>query len=151
MPELPEVETTCRGIAPHVQGLTISRIDVRQPQLRWPVSPELQGLSQSVITGVARRGKYLILNCDDGDILMHLGMSGSLRICQASEPPLVHDHVDICFGNGTALRLRDPRRFGAVLFAKQALEHKLLASLGPEPLSDDFDGPTLYTLSLIHI
>lgn len=147
MPELPEVETTCRGIAPHIIGLKINRIEVRQPKLRWPVSPELQNLLGSQINSVLRRGKYLVLGCAEGDILMHLGMSGSLRICQADEPPLVHDHVDVCFEGGTALRLRDPRRFGAVLFAAVAQEHKLLATLGPEPLTDAFDGNTLYERS----
>lgn len=147
MPELPEVETTRRGIAPHIQALTISEVVVRQPQLRWLVSPALQDLKACAIAAVSRRGKYLIMATERGDIIVHLGMSGSLRICQADEPPMAHDHVDICFSNGTALRLRDPRRFGAVLFAEDALAHTLLASLGPEPLADSFDGRLLYERS----
>ncbi|MCG5510577.1 bifunctional DNA-formamidopyrimidine glycosylase/DNA-(apurinic or apyrimidinic site) lyase [Ectothiorhodospira lacustris] len=146
MPELPEVETTRLGIAPHLTGRRISAVVVRQPRLRWPV-PET--LSQQVrdrrIIGVARRGKYLLLDCGDITILMHLGMSGSLRIVEADRTPRPHDHVDLVLDSGKALRLHDPRRFGAVLcFDPRKGLHPLLSRLGPEPLGEQFDGDYLY-------
>lgn len=149
MPELPEVETTMRGVSPHITGQTIAKVIVRQPKLRWPVPSALAKAAKGrVIASVKRRAKYLLIELASGHIIIHLGMSGSLRIIQAEEPAAVHDHVDIVLVNGTALRLHDPRRFGAVLWVTSAPEkHKLLAHLGPEPLSDDFDGELLYTLS----
>ncbi len=149
MPELPEVETTRRGIEPHIQKQTVADICVRQRQLRWPVS---RGLKKHLvgysIRSVERRGKYLLVNLETGTLLIHLGMSGSLRVVDSDLIPDKHDHVDIVFSNQSCLRLRDPRRFGAVLWAgKQPLQHKLLSSLGPEPLSAEFDTDYLYRAS----
>ena len=149
MPELPEVETTCRGIAPHVTGKKIRSIEVRQPQLRWPVSAELGSLlSGRKFDSVTRRGKYLLLSSGAGTLMIHLGMSGSLRIVSAKQPASFHDHVDIIFSNGKALRYTDPRRFGCMLWVDgDPGEHKLLRSLGPEPLSEGFDDDFLWRLS----
>lgn len=144
MPELPEVETTKRGVEPHIIKQVIQAVIVRQPKLRWPVPESIQTFVGEQVSSVSRRGKYLIITTGRGDLLMHLGMSGSLRICQADEPALAHDHVDVCFENGVALRLRDPRRFGAVLWADKALEHSLISHLGPEPLTNEFQGATLF-------
>ncbi len=147
MPELPEVETTRRGIEPHVCGEIISEIIVRQPKLRWPVPGQLQQLVGAEVTEVARRGKYLLLETISGTCLIHLGMSGSLRITSRLTPPEKHDHVDIIFTNDVVLRLRDPRRFGAVLWAGCGELHPLLIKLGPEPLTDEFSGEYLFKKS----
>lgn len=146
MPELPEVETTRRGIVPHVSGQRVARVLVREPRLRWPVPPDLgTALAGQVIEGVERRAKYLLLRCPAGTLLIHLGMSGSLRIVPAATPAQRHDHADIVFDAGHCLRLRDPRRFGALLWTSgDPLHHLLLADLGPEPLDDDFSGAYLY-------
>jgi formamidopyrimidine-DNA glycosylase len=146
MPELPEVETTRRGIAPHLQGRVIRALVVRQPQLRWRIP---SGLAEEVagrrIDAVERRAKYLLLRIDGGTLFVHLGMSGSLRLVQAGDPPGLHDHVDLELASGRTLRLTDPRRFGAVLWTRDpAEEHPLLRSLGPEPLGGDFQGEYLY-------
>lgn len=138
MPELPEVETTRRGIEPHLRGQRIERFIVRQPKLRWSVPDEIQQLSGATIETIQRRGKYLLLETAHGTALMHLGMSGSLRICAANLAAEKHDHVDLVLTNGTALRLRDPRRFGSVLWAGCGELHPLLANLGVEPLTDEF-------------
>ena len=149
MPELPEVETTCRGIAPHIEGQTVKQVIIRQPQLRWPV-PEaldriLTGLS---IQSVSRRAKYLLLTTSAGTMLVHLGMSGSLRIISNGQNAGKHDHIDFIFNDGTVLRFNDPRRFGAVLWTSAPVaEHQLLKDLGPEPLLPDFNGELLYSLS----
>src|SRR6187431_871175 len=145
MPELPEVETTLRGIAPHVVGQKVTEIIIRQPRLRWPITA---GLAELVtgrrLVNAARRGKYLILNFGNGHALIHLGMSGSLRIVKTDEPPSFHDHFDLVFGK-LALRYCDPRRFGCLLWIDGAPElHKLLADLGPEPLTDTFTADYLY-------
>lgn len=136
MPELPEVETTRRGIAPHVQGRRVRAVHVRQGQLRWPVPDALaRDLPGQSIESVARRAKYLLLTTLRGTVIIHLGMSGSLRIVPADAPPGPHDHLDIVFDDGRALRLRDPRRFGAVLWTRDApAAHPRLSALGPEPL-----------------
>lgn len=149
MPELPEVETTRRGIQPHVLDRRVTRVVVRQPQLRWPVSPELDSaLVGEAFTAVTRRGKYLLLRNANGTLLIHLGMSGSLRILPLATPAGKHDHVDIGFDNQTLLRFTDPRRFGSFVWvAGEAGEHKLLNTLGPEPLGADFDGAYLYRRS----
>ena len=149
MPELPEVETTRRGIAPHIEGRKVKRLVVRQPSLRWPVPDELPSLLKGRrLNGVSRRSKYLLLHFDHGTAILHLGMSGSLRIIDADEPPMAHDHVDILFDSGRALRFTDPRRFGCLLWQPAGEgEHSLLASLGPEPLSDQFDGELLFQRS----
>jgi formamidopyrimidine-DNA glycosylase len=146
MPELPEVETTRRGIAPHLLGRRVPRAVIRQPRLRWPIPAGLPGLLKGrKIIDVARRGKYLLLAFRHGHLLIHLGMSGSLRILDAASPPGKHDHFDLCLDNGQCLRLRDPRRFGAVLWtAEPPARHPLLAPLGPEPLADGFDGGYLH-------
>jgi len=145
MPELPEVETTRRGIAPHVTGHIVARVMVREPRLRWPVPHELtEQLPGQVIASVGRRGKYLLLETADGTALIHLGMSGSLRLIEADIPPETHDHVDIVFADGHALRFRDPRRFGSLLWTtRPSHEHPLLRDLGPEPLDGDFSGDYL--------
>ena len=156
MPELPEVETTRRGLAPHVVGQTIRAVTVRNPALRWPVPAQLaQILPGGRIERIERRAKYLLLKIEGkqpGWLILHLGMSGSLRIVQADEPPGPHDHFDLVLNSGDlaltdgrAMRLRDPRRFGAVLWAEaDVLTHPLLAHLGPEPLSEGFTGDYLY-------
>jgi formamidopyrimidine-DNA glycosylase len=149
MPELPEVETTRRGIAPHITGRTVARLLVREPRLRWPVPGELvEKLPGQIIETVGRRGKYLLLGTAAGTVLVHLGMSGSLRMIKAATPPEPHDHVDVVFTDGRALRLRDPRRFGSLLWTTRAPEeHPLLRDLGPEPLDGEFSGNYLFDLS----
>lgn len=149
MPELPEVETTCRGVAPHVTGARVVQVIVRQPRLRWPIPALLaEKLSGQIITQVTRRAKYLLLCTDAGTAMIHLGMSGRLRVLAAHTPVQKHDHVDIVFDNGQCLRFNDPRRFGALLWAEDdPLTHTLLAKLGPEPLEADFSGQTLFTAS----
>ncbi len=146
MPELPEVETTRRGIAPYLEGKRVRKVVARIPRLRLPVPPELAAaLPDRVIRKVLRRGKYLILMTDAGSAILHLGMSGSLRIVEADAPPGKHDHLDIVLDSGLALRLTDPRRFGLALWtAGDPLAHPLLAGLGPEPLEDGFDGAYLH-------
>lgn len=149
MPELPEVETTRRGIVPHVTGCIISAAVVRQRALRWPVPRNLNSLlaGNKVLT-VTRRGKYLLLKLETGTLLIHLGMSGHLSIVRDARTPKKHDHVDILFQHGETLRLTDPRRFGAVLWVKgDPLDHVLLAHLGPEPLLTEFDGEYLFSAS----
>ena len=148
MPELPEVETTCRGIKPYVEGKIVASVVVRQGKLRWPVPPELHELEGQEILSVSRRAKYLLLTSKHGTAILHLGMSGSLRVVDVAVKPDKHDHVDIIFTTGKAIRLHDPRRFGAVLWTKDdPFEHKLLCKLGPEPLSDAFDAALLYQSS----
>lgn len=145
MPELPEVETTRRGIAPHLGGRRITAVVVREPRLRWPVPPDLpQRLAGQRVLAVERRAKYLLLRFPQGTLILHLGMSGSLRVLPAASPPGPHDHLDLVFG-GQCLRLRDPRRFGAVLWTDADPQvHPRLRDLGPEPLSDAFDGAHLW-------
>lgn len=153
MPELPEVETTKNGIAPHITDQTVAGVTVRQPTLRWPVPAELPALlSESRLIRITRRAKYLLLlfsgSGHQGTLLIHLGMSGSLRIVGPDSPLLKHDHVDIRFTNNVILRYCDPRRFGCILWLDgNPAEHKLLAHLGPEPLSDEFTGEYLWLLS----
>lgn len=146
MPELPEVETTRRGIEPHVLGKQIAAVRVRQPKLRWPVTPGLETkLKGARVVSVDRRAKYLLITTTAGTVLIHLGMSGSLRLVSSEVRPQEHDHVDLGLSNGLVLRLKDPRRFGAVLWtSKDPLQHPLLSALGPEPLSDAFDGNWLH-------
>lgn len=149
MPELPEVETTRRGILPHVVGKTIATVVIRQQRLRWPVPAVLvSALTGRHISSVGRRAKYLLFSLEHGCVLLHLGMSGSLRVLDASTTPNKHDHVDIVFADNTCLRLRDPRRFGSIHWTEQdPLQHSLLRNLGPEPLERDFSAPYLYDLS----
>lgn len=143
MPELPEVETTCRGIAPYLRGAKIRRVVVRQPQLRWPVPAEVMALQEMPVVAVRRRAKFVLIDLAAGQLLIHLGMSGSLRVLPESTPAGKHDHVDVLLDSGKLLRLNDPRRFGAVLWSDQADSHPLLGHLGPEPLEPGFDGDWL--------
>jgi formamidopyrimidine-DNA glycosylase len=149
MPELPEVETTCRGIAPHIVGQTVKQVIVRQSQLRWPVPETLnQTLTGLSIQSVTRRAKYLLFSTSAGTVLLHLGMSGNLRFLSTDQPVGKHDHIDFVFADGTMLRFNDQRRFGAVLWTTEpAAEHQLLKDLGPEPLLADFNGELLYARS----
>ncbi|MGB5354224.1 MAG: bifunctional DNA-formamidopyrimidine glycosylase/DNA-(apurinic or apyrimidinic site) lyase [Woeseia sp.] len=146
MPELPEVETSRRGILPWLIDQRVIEVVVRDRRLRWPVPRGLEGkLKGQQVDAVARRGKYLLIRTAAGSALLHLGMSGSLRIIEPDEPPAKHDHVDILLSNGKALRFRDPRRFGCLLWADgDGLSHPLLDKLGPEPLEDTFDGDYLW-------
>lgn len=144
MPELPEVETTRRGIEPHLQGRTVTAVTIRQPKLRWPIPEQLpEWIIDCRISGVARRGKYLLIYLPSGAVMIHLGMSGSLYMVNADQPAAFHDHVDLVLDSGMALRLTDPRRFGSVLWQPQGETHALLAKLGPEPLSSDFSAAYL--------
>lgn len=157
MPELPEVETTKSGIAPHITGKAVSKLVIRQPKLRWPIPDELAGLikNQSVLN-VRRRAKYLLVDVGSektgklkGTVIIHLGMSGSLRVIEGKVPaPEKHEHFDLVFKSGPTLRFTDPRRFGACLWqdAKDE-ESPLLDHLGPEPLSDEFNGDYLFEKS----
>ncbi len=148
MPELPEVETTLRGIEPHIINKKITKLVVRQAQLRWPVSPELSELlPQAAINKIQRRGKYLLLSNKLGTAIIHLGMSGSLRVIPAATPIGKHDHVDMVLANNTIIRYTDPRRFGCWLWSTTPFEHKLIAKLGPEPLSDAFNVAYIYKLA----
>lgn len=149
MPELPEVETTRRGIAPHLTGRAVTRVVVRERRLRWPVPVGLEAyLAGQLIRAVERRAKYLLLRADFGTALLHLGMSGNLRILPIAAPLRKHDHVDIELNSGYCLRFNDPRRFGALLWTTGSPEnHPLLQGLGPEPFSDDFNATNLYQLS----
>ncbi|AJR07209.1 bifunctional DNA-formamidopyrimidine glycosylase/DNA-(apurinic or apyrimidinic site) lyase [Photobacterium gaetbulicola] len=138
MPELPEVEVSRMGIAPHVTNQTVTEIVVRNPKLRWPVPEEIRHIEGQVIRRVSRRAKYLMLETDAGYAIIHLGMSGSLRVLPTGIPPEKHDHVDLCLSSGEVLRYNDPRRFGAWLWQPDQGEHPVLAKLGPEPLSEGF-------------
>ncbi|HET7300934.1 MAG TPA: bifunctional DNA-formamidopyrimidine glycosylase/DNA-(apurinic or apyrimidinic site) lyase [Oleiagrimonas sp.] len=148
MPELPEVETTRRGIAPYLEGRCIERVTLRRRDLRWSI-PEAIGktLPGQRIDTIARRAKYLLLNTDAGSALLHLGMSGSLRILMTGTPAGKHDHYDLRLDSGNILRFNDPRRFGCLLWQPPGETHPLLTGLGPEPLSADFDGDHLWRLS----
>jgi formamidopyrimidine-DNA glycosylase len=152
MPELPEVETTRRGLLPHVEGRRVSGVLLRRPDLRWPIPAEVASLLPGQrITAVRRRAKYLLLDTQAGSALLHLGMSGSLRVLPASTPVRAHDHVDIALagdtGGARVLRSNAPRRFGCLLCQAPGDTHPLLAGLGPEPLSDAFDGDGLFARS----
>ena len=149
MPELPEVETTRRGVAPFLEGRRIHSLLVREARLRWPVDAGLDArLRGARIDSVTRRAKYLLIQNERGCLLWHLGMSGSLRIITDGRPPEKHDHLDLVVDNGHCLRFNDPRRFGFVLFTESDItQHPRLLGLGPEPLSDDFDGARLYVRS----
>lgn len=151
MPELPEVETTRRGLAPHLEGRRVLGATLRRPDLRWPIPREIETLLPGQrIAGIRRRAKYLLMDTDAGTALWHLGMSGSMRVLPADTPVQAHDHVDLLIestsggGKGRAapkvLRFNDPRRFGSLLWQPPGETHELLRDLGPEPLSDAFDG-----------
>jgi formamidopyrimidine-DNA glycosylase len=146
MPELPEVETTRRGLAAHLTGLTVTDVIIRNAQLRWPIPKSLPRLLRGrTIVSLKRRAKYLLMDCGSGTLLLHLGMTGSLRVLPSGTPPDIHDHFDLMLNNGLMMRLRDPRRFGAVLWhSGDAHNHPLLASLGPEPLENEFNARYLH-------
>lgn len=146
MPELPEVETTLRGLSPHLSGQTVADVIVRNPQLRWPIPHNLGELLRGqTVRNLQRRAKYLLIGFDHGTLILHLGMSGSLRILTTTAPAEKHEHFDLILTNGTLMRLRDPRRFGAVLWhSGKESEHPLLAKLGPEPLLEEFDAGHLF-------
>ncbi|BDM62783.1 formamidopyrimidine-DNA glycosylase [Shewanella sp. NFH-SH190041] len=144
MPELPEVEVTRQGITPYLQGHTVTDLIVRNPQLRWPVPQIASNIIGQQIRHIRRRAKYLLLDTDAGTTIVHLGMSGSLRVVPAGSPAGKHDHIDLVLDNGQALRLNDPRRFGAWLWCElPESAHPLLQKLGPEPLSEHFNADYL--------
>lgn len=146
MPELPEVETTLRGVSPHINGKTVSGVILRTTKLRWPLPPDLsETLRGQTVQNCRRRAKYLLIEFAHGVLIIHLGMSGSLRIFTDSAESQKHDHADIVFADGTVLRYHDPRRFGAILWLSGVAEHHpLLADLGPEPLDGGFSGCLLH-------
>jgi formamidopyrimidine-DNA glycosylase len=145
MPELPEVETCKRGLAQYLPGLCVTEVSIRQPKLRYPVTPQLRSnLLGSRFKAISRRAKYLLLHTDKGDAIVHLGMSGSLHLLNHSQKNGPHDHIELHLEDGRLLRYTDPRRFGAWLWCETALEHPLLTSLGPEPLSTEFNAAYLY-------
>jgi len=149
MPELPEVEITRKGVAPYVLGKIISDVVVRESRLRWPVPKQLKkNLMGQTIHKIDRRAKYLLFYTETGCMLIHLGMSGSLRILEKQTLAEKHDHIDFVFDSDRCLRFRDPRRFGSILWTKSdPNKHKLLRNLGPEPLSDDLNGDCLFKKS----
>lgn len=148
MPELPEVETTRRGLLPHVVGRRIRDVIVREPRLRWPVPRDLaRRVRGERVTDIRRRGKYLLFDVGPGHLLVHLGMSGSLTLVPAGSPPRRHDHVDLALEGESTLRLNDPRRFGAVLWVKRPEGHALLRELGVEPFDEAFGGELLQRLA----
>ncbi len=139
MPELPEVETTLRGVVPHLVGRRITGVEVRQRRLRWPVPKQIDALAGRVVADASRRGKYLLFDVAPGAVILHLGMSGSLRVVAAGAGWRKHDHLALSLDSGRAIRFHDPRRFGCVLFcAGDPLAHRLIRDLGPEPLGDGF-------------
>ncbi|PID61767.1 MAG: DNA-formamidopyrimidine glycosylase [Gammaproteobacteria bacterium] len=146
MPELPEVETTRRGIEPFLVGARVTRLDIHEARLRWPVPAELHSLVGQRIHHVGRRGKYLLLGADHGTVIVHLGMSGSLRLAPSDEARRRHDHLELHVDSSpSVLRYHDPRRFGCWLWTEEAPEnHPLIASLGPEPLGNHFNGTSLF-------
>lgn len=148
MPELPEVETTRRGIERHLSGKKVVDVIVRQRALRWPIPKSLaRHIKNKKIMAVERRGKYLLIEFDSGTLMIHLGMSGSLRVLAKDSPAEKHDHFDLVLSSGKCLRLRDPRRFGSVLWADDWQRHDLIKELGPEPLSAEFNAVYLYAQS----
>ena len=149
MPELPEVETTKRGISPHVVNRIITRVDVRERRLRWPVP---RGFAQRIaghqVLQISRRAKYLLFKLEHGYFMLHLGMSGSLRLAASDEPLLAHDHLVFHLPDGLSLRFNDPRRFGSALWLGQYPEqHQLLRALGPEPFAECCSGNYLFQRS----
>jgi formamidopyrimidine-DNA glycosylase len=150
MPELPEVEVTRLGLLPQIAGRVISGVEVREPRLRWPISAAVRSLAGRTVKGIRRRGKYLLVDCGDGHLILHLGMSGSLRVLPPGTPAAKHDHFDLVLGD-RLLRLRDPRRFGAVLWTTEDVDqHPLIAHLGIEPLSRALDPLRLHALARGH-
>ena len=146
MPELPEVETTCSGIKPHIEGKTVTCITVRNKNLRWPIPEDIsQQVADKPVISVRRKAKYILIEFTHGALIVHLGMTGSLRIVSDQEPPAYHDHFDLVL-ESCIVRYKDPRRFGSLLWQHHPIEfHPLLAHLGPEPLSDEFNAEQLHT------
>lgn len=149
MPELPEVETTMNGIRPYLEGQVIAQVIVRERRLRWRIATGLQKwVNGKNVTKVERRGKYILIHLDKGGLIIHLGMSGSIRILLKPEPPGKHDHFDLINKSGQIVRYRDPRKFGCLLYYSSGLyNHPRLQALGVEPLSEDFNGKWLYALA----
>jgi formamidopyrimidine-DNA glycosylase len=148
MPELPEVETSRRGIAPYIEGQRIAKVVIRERRLRWPVDPNVdRRLTGATIDSVGRRAKYLLLNTGSGSAIIHLGMSGSVFVVEHGTPAGIHEHFDLELGSGKVLRFRDPRRFGSLHWAENPAQHWLIENLGPEPLGDFFDGEYLWRKS----
>jgi formamidopyrimidine-DNA glycosylase len=148
MPELPEVETSRRGIEPFLCGERIDAIIIRDKRLRWPVRAEVaRQLTGQTVIDVARRAKYLLINTGNGSAMIHLGMSGSVFIVDRDTPATVHEHFDFILASGKVLRYRDPRRFGSLHWCRDPAQHKLLRTLGPEPLGDEFSGEYLWRRS----
>ena len=147
MPELPEVEVSRMCITPHVLNQVVTKVNIHNASMRWPVPDEVYQLEGLVVSSIERRAKYLLLKCELGSAILHLGMSGNLRVVNANEPLKKHDHVEFILANNKALRLNDPRRFGCCLWQAPNEEHKLLAKLGPEPLTDDFFAKRVYEQS----
>jgi len=146
MPELPEVETTLRGIRPYLEGRRIQELKVRERRLRYPITDDAEEiLAGQRMLSLSRRGKYLLMGLEKGSLLIHLGMSGSLRIVPAATPPGIHDHLDLVMEDGGCLRMRDPRRFGLFIWIADPPEkHPLIRELGPEPLEEGFGGDYLF-------
>lgn len=152
MPELPEVETTCKGIAPYMLSETIEKLVVRDRRLRWPVPTSLENqVAGQQVAAVTRRAKYILVQLDDGSLIIHLGMSGSMRVIKnlqiANTELKKHDHFDMLMSNGAVVRYHDPRRFGCLQWVDKGEHHRLLQNLGPEPLSAEFDGAYLHQQS----
>lgn len=147
MPELPEVETTRRGLEPFLMSEAIEAIEVRNGHLRWPISDEVYALESQNVEQVLRRGKYIILEFEHGAMIIHLGMSGSMRIVNLDAEIKKHDHLIFYLSSEKQIRFNDPRRFGSVLWSTDWRQHKLIKSLGPEPLSEDFNAAYLYRLA----
>lgn len=146
MPELPEVETICQGLLPHIKGKKITHVEIRHKQLRWPIPNNLAKIiTGQTIKNLSRRAKYLLLKLQTGTVIIHLGMSGRLVLFPIDTPARIHDHVDFYINNKYCLRFRDPRRFGAILWTEEdPLQHILLKNLGPEPLTPDFNAQILF-------
>lgn len=149
MPELPEVETTRRGLDPHIAGRRIAAFTVHEPRLRWRVPEDLAAtLAGQLITGTGRRAKYLLIKLESGTLLVHLGMSGTLRIMPADTPRVAHDHYDLLLDSGNALRFNDPRRFGSLHYTSgDPRQHPLLARLAPEPFEPAFSGEYMWNIT----
>lgn len=148
MPELPEVEVCRRGIEPHILNQTVSDVIVRNANMRWPITPTIAEICGEKVISVNRRAKYLLLGTSKGILMLHLGMSGTIRVIDKDTLVTKHDHFDLILENGLALRLNDPRRFGSVLWITEDInQHQLIKKLGPEPLLADFTGDYLYDKS----
>lgn len=138
MPELPEVETTKKGLEPYILDSKVKQVNIHHKQLRWPIPNQARSIEGKKSSGLERRAKYLLWHFSNGSLVMHLGMSGKMRIVSSQEPLQKHDHFEVIFTNGKALRLNDPRRFGAILWQTPEEPLSILENLGPEPLTDNF-------------